>query len=485
MGPSIRLAGAATLPLLVATFLLLLSLPFFLLGLPACPPRGFLCTPALYRRPAAAAGSASESAPTTLDHLVFGIASSARSLPQRSGYLRRWWDPARLRGFVFLDSPLPGGNAGDGLPPLRVSNDTSWLPYSFPRGLRSAVRVARVVRELVEAAEGLPGVRWVVLGDDDTVFFPENLAASLRRRDWERWHYVGASSEAVEQNEKYSFDMAFGGGGFALSWPLARALVRVLDSCLVRYAHLYGSDARVFSCLAELGVGMTRDHGFHQIQASFSIKTNPPVDLRGDIFGMLTAHPLTPLVSLHHLDYVEPIFPGMDRVQALEHLFEAVRIDPGRILQQTVCYDQLALHTVSISWGYAVQVFNGNILLPDILSWQRTFTPWKRGLGASSSHYMFNTREFPKDVCKRPVIFFLESIASEINGIYSKYSKHTMGTCPQNKASEKLKQIKVSSSLHSGQFLRRQCCDIFPSTTDEVMEINIRECRDELISMSP
>jgi hypothetical protein len=29
---------------------------------------------------------------------------------------------------------------------------------------------------------------------------------------------------------------------------------------------LYGSDARVFSCLAELGVGLTHEPGFHQVK---------------------------------------------------------------------------------------------------------------------------------------------------------------------------------------------------------------------------
>ena len=57
------------------------------------------------------------------------------------------------------------------------------------------------------------------------------------------------------------------------------------------------------------------------------------VDLRGDLLGMLSAHPLAPLVSLHHLDNVEPLFPRMNRTMALKHLFEAVNVDPARILQ--------------------------------------------------------------------------------------------------------------------------------------------------------
>jgi hypothetical protein len=63
--------------------------------------------------------------------------------------------------------------------------------------------------------------------------------------------------------------MGFGGGGFAISYSLAKVLARVLDSCLVRYAHLYGSDARIFSCLAELGVGLSHEPGFHQVSFDY------------------------------------------------------------------------------------------------------------------------------------------------------------------------------------------------------------------------
>ncbi|KAM1651781.1 hypothetical protein ACFX1X_004516 [Malus domestica] len=51
----------------------------------------------------------------------------------------------------------------------------------------------------------------------------------------------------------------------------------------------------------QLGVGLTDEHefGFYQ------------VDMRGNLFGMLSAHLLSPLVSLHHLEAVDPIFPNL------------------------------------------------------------------------------------------------------------------------------------------------------------------------------
>ncbi|ONK55208.1 uncharacterized protein A4U43_UnF6410 [Asparagus officinalis] len=79
------------------------------------------------------------------------------------------------------------------------------------------------------------------------------------------------------------------------------------------------------------------------------------VDLRGDLFGMLNAHPLAPPVSLHHLDTVDPLYPGKNRLEGLKHLFEAIDADPGMVFQQIICYDNSNLLTVSVSWGYAVQ----------------------------------------------------------------------------------------------------------------------------------
>ena len=165
---------------------------------------------------------------------------------------------------------------------------------------------------------------------------------------------------------------------------------------------------------------------------------------------MLTSHPLTPLISLHHLDSIDPLFPRMERAQALKHLFKAVRVDPGRILQQTVCYNPLASQTISISWGYAVQIFDGIRLLPEILSRQKTFMPWRRGRASYCSHYMFNTREFPKDPCLRPRIFFFEDLTLTFNGSLSSYNIHGGAFCPENgTSSANLKRVKVFSSILS------------------------------------
>ncbi|CAO2164491.1 unnamed protein product [Urochloa humidicola] len=424
-----------------------------------------------------------EPGPTTLRHVVFGVASSRRTLPLRLPLLRLWLHPP-ARAFLFLDGPpdTPPSAAGDYALPrgvsLRVSADASRFPYTHPRGLPSAVRVARIAGELVSALEQegrLPPPRWLVLADDDTAFVLPNLLRVLRGYDHREPWYLGARSESAAQNAWHGFAMAYGGAGIAVSWPLARRLARALDSCVLRYPHLYGSDARIYACLAELGVELTHEPGFHQI------------DLHGDISGLLRAHPLSPLVSLHHLDNVYPLYPGMDRTRAMKHFFRAANADPARILQQTVCYDSKRSLTVSIAWGYSVQVFKGNVLLPDLLAVQKTFVPWKRGRNVTDV-YMFNTKHVPRDECKRGALFFLKSISSGKGKTETTYNRQPPRKClPDSIPLRNLSLIKVTAEqlqLIPGKALRRHCCDIVPSSSNTTMDVNIRKCKDdELIAM--
>ncbi|KAL2938108.1 Beta-1 3-glucosyltransferase [Bienertia sinuspersici] len=210
----------------------------------------------------------------SLDHIVFGLASSSRAWSKHKEFLKLWWKPHKLRGCVFVDSlPIELVNHTqnhDDFPHVCISEDTSRFRYTYKHGYRSSIRVAHIVSETVSLNHSQSGdVRWYVFGDGNTVFFPENLVKTLSKYDHNLWYFIGSNSEIYEYNKDNSFDMAFWGGGFALSAPLARNLAMVFDSCLERYPHLFGSDGRVYACLAELGVGLTHEPGFHQVLIYF------------------------------------------------------------------------------------------------------------------------------------------------------------------------------------------------------------------------
>jgi hypothetical protein len=80
--------------------------------------------------------------------------------------------------------------------------------------------------------------------------------------------------------------MAFGGGGFAINRALATRLARMQDGCMHRYPVLYGSDDRIHAYMSELGVPLNQ------------------CDIWGDVLGLLGSHPVVPLVTLHHFDFL-------------------------------------------------------------------------------------------------------------------------------------------------------------------------------------
>ncbi|KAJ0987813.1 hypothetical protein J5N97_006169 [Dioscorea zingiberensis] len=338
----------------------------------------------------ASPGPTASTEPTNASHIVFGIGASARTWHQRRGYNDLWWRPGETRGHVWLDEE-PQGAWPDTSPPYRVSADTSRY------GARaSASRIARIVAEAY--AVGMENVRWFVMGDDDTVFFVENLVAVLGKYDHEQMWYIGAPSESVEQNVMHSYGMAFGGGGFAISYPAAAELARVMDGCLDRYMYFYGSDQRIQACLSELGVPLTREAGFHQ------------VDIRGDTYGMLAAHPIAPLVSLHHLNSVKPVSPSRTtQLEALRSLMDASRHDPARTLQQTFCYNRDQGHnwSVSVSWGYTAQLYHWVLAPHDLEVPLRTFQTWR---SYKDGPFVFNTRPYTVDKNCKPMLFFLDRV---------------------------------------------------------------------------
>lgn len=210
---------------------------------------------------------------TTISHILFGIAGSAKTWDGRRHYSKLWWKPNTTRGFVWLDEePLNNRTWPAELPAYKVSKDTSSFKYTCWYGSRSAIRLTRIVKESFDL--GLENVRWFVMGDDDTLFFTENLVTVLNKYDHSQMYYIGANSESVEQDLIHSYGVAYGGGGFAISYPLAAALVRILDGCINRYAQLYGSDQKIQACLSEIGVPLTKELGFHQVHLLVNFLTN-------------------------------------------------------------------------------------------------------------------------------------------------------------------------------------------------------------------
>lgn len=307
------------------------------------------------------------------------------------------------------------------------------------------------------------------MGDDDTVFFPDNLVSVLTKYDDSLMYYIGGSSESVEQNVVHSYGMAFGGGGFAVSYPLAAELVKVLDGCLDRYYALYGGDEKVAACISDIGVSLTRESGFHQF------------DIRGDPYGILAAHPMAPVVSLHHLDVIDPLFLNWTQQDSLANLYQAYRADPARTLQQTMCYNHEHEWSVSVSWGYTVQIYPSLVTAKDLEIPLATFRTWR---SVADGPFTFNTRPMTNDPGEEPGIYFLDGVKEVGKGeSVSEYSR--LGEKLGNRGSGPplaVSRIAVSAVKmdheHWNKVTRRQCCEIMDPKTMQngTLLIQIRRC---------
>ncbi|CAM8952708.1 unnamed protein product [Rhodiola kirilowii] len=411
---------------------------------------------------------------TEVKHIVFGIAASSSLWEKRKQYISLWWRPGQTRGVVWLDKKVRTSR-NDVLPLIRISGDTSKFKYSNRQGKRAALRISRVVSETLKL--GLKDVRWFVMGDDDTVFIVDNVVRVLSKYDHNQFYYIGSSSESHVQNIFFSYGMAYGGGGFAISYPLAKELAKIQDGCIQRYPALYGSDDRIQACMAELGVPLTKESGFHQY------------DVYGDLLGLLAAHPVTPLVSLHHLDVVDPVFPRMTQVHALKHLFESVKLDSASIMQQSICYDKEREWSISVSWGYVVQVLRGVMSPRELEMPSRTFLNWYRR--ADYTAYAFNTRPVNKHPCQKPYIYYMSTNKYDQNkkqtlGIYTRH-KDRRPTCRWKMASpesiDNIVVIKKPDPLRWQKSPRRDCCKVLPSSKRSTMYLWVGSCGEGEVSV--
>ncbi|KAI5060237.1 hypothetical protein GOP47_0024657 [Adiantum capillus-veneris] len=424
------------------------------------------------------ASSVSTKIATNVSHIVFGIAASSSLWEMRKEYIKLWWKPEKMRGFVWLEKPVNNTLKDErALPPQKVSEDTSKFKYTNKLGMRSAIRISRVVCETYRL--GLPNVRWFVMGDDDTIFVTENLVKVLAKYDHRQFYYIGANSESHMQNLAFSYNMAYGGGGFAISYPLAKALHSIQDGCLQRYPALFGSDDRIHACMAELGVPLTKEPGFHQY------------DIRGNAFGMMTVHAMAPAISLHHMDALDPVFPNKTRLESLKHLKESMETDPTYFLQQSICYDKKRTWSISISWGYAVQIFRGILTPRELEMPSRTFYNWNKR--AEYTTFSFNSRAFSRNPCQKPFIFYMHNISTsfeQMDLVESNYIKDNASSSAchwkiESPSSVNLVQVRRhKDEAMWSKVARRKCCHVMsePSATSSRLQIEVRDCMAEEIA---
>ncbi|KAL0419554.1 UNVERIFIED_CONTAM: hypothetical protein Sradi_1368900 [Sesamum radiatum] len=391
--------------------------------------------------------------PTNLSHLVFGLLGSEKAWHHRKAYIESWWRPNATRGFLYLDKAptgdlLPWSNAS---PPYRVSDNLTEFLLETDARAPVMIRMVHGIMEVFRETDH-ENLRWVVMGDDDSVFFVDNIVDVLGQYDHTKYYYLGGQSEFVMSNYWFSFNQGFGGAGFMLSYPLAKALSEDMESCLRRYAKWISADQITMACIADIGVNLSPQKGIHQI------------DLRGNISGFLSSHPKSPLLSLHHFDGVKPIFPSMNRFESTRHLMKAAAADQSRMLQQTICYHRQSNWSFSISWGYSAHIYERIMARAHLQKPIETFKPWSNI--TRPPHYMFNTRLPSNDSCEAPHVFFFQRVEKSSMGILTAYSRAAPRRVPPcslsgNHRADFVSKIHVlSPRTRRKEMDRCECCDV-------------------------
>ncbi|CAN1237339.1 hypothetical protein LINGRAPRIM_LOCUS1860 [Linum grandiflorum] len=179
-----------------------------------------------------------------------------------------------------------------------------------------------------------------------------------------------------------------------------------------------------------------------------------------------------------------------DTVFVAENLVGVLaKYDHAALMQQSICYDHKRHWTISVSWGYAVQIIRGTVSPREMEMPVRTFVNWHKK--ADYRGYAFNTRPVPRDHCRVPFVYTLTDAVYEpkTGKTASEYVRHRMDApatkCNWKKFSdpEKIDRVEVYKTPDPDLWAkapRRNCCRVLPSSNKKkkTVMIDVGECRE-------
>lgn len=120
----------------------------------------------------------------------------------------------------------------------------------------------------------------------------------------------------------------------------------------------------------------------------------------------------------------------MDRVDAIRRLMVSMKLDSAALIQQSFCYDKKRTWTVSVSWGYAVQIIRGIIPASEIETPEKTFMDWNSRGDASA--FAFKVRPLSINPCENPFVYFLSNALynASTNQTATEYTRYWVPTPP-------------------------------------------------------
>lgn len=191
--------------------------------------------------------------------------------------------------------------------------------------------------------------------------------------------------------------------------------------------------------------------------------------MNGNVRGLLQAYSVGALLSMHHVLWVDPVFPNMSHIDALQRLTRGMRVDPLYFLETAVAVDANRSFTVVVSWGYSVQISEGDWRLADLQRVEHTFRHFGPG-----QDFVFNVRDEIKsngEACALPIDLWIDEVrpgvGDAMESVYSRSEVEGRQSCPSEIA--RISQVRVvreGVSLTKGLTMLRgsrihdqwQCC---------------------------
>src|SRR4051794_22127179 len=107
--------------------------------------------------------------------------------------------------------------------------------------------------------------------DDDTLVFPYGLLHALEEYKSTHSLMIGGLSETHRLAGRHGY-MAFGGGGYAMTYTATATLASITPECIIQYKEVsYGGDERLHKCMRGSGIKLIFESGFHQTDLNHAI----------------------------------------------------------------------------------------------------------------------------------------------------------------------------------------------------------------------
>ena len=247
-------------------------------------------------------------------------------------------------------------------------------------------------------------IEWFAIGDDDTLWFIDNLLHTLEQYNSSELIYLGNTSDRNETIRNHGTYYAYGGGGILLSKSLIIQAGNSFEVCRKKYRNMFGGDEMIGKCFTEiLKVNLTINDHFHQI------------DHEGDMEGLFQSG-IDGLVTLHHLFILWEPFPP-EHLEAEIDILNLIALTYQRLkgdyLKRFFRINLETNQTLLFTYGYSLTVYNRILTREEFDQIESTWT---------RSHF-YGRKTRPKD--KNKFDFFFKQFSSHTSdtGLYQYYQE--------------------------------------------------------------